>query len=989
MASTSLYKATGRTERYGTCEVAPTMGMKYTTNPIQEGYAHTLVNYIVDSTTGTLRPRNGRYRTVVAAINTGTYAHKDYVRDIIYEGKLWVDVWTCEGELETGKHSITPELMDVLIVGENPTSISNTNTYFNGTFVGDSFNNTKSDMFTNVYVFIKDRSANNSVVPFPSTTEGNLRFNKYNELKGYELVKLEKATRSQSCNVTLPNGTVVQNVQFYKKTITSKGRFPKFCTHKTTISSKTVHNANIATPTYISAKSSITVVNNNLYFIGLSEDDAANYGVANVLDYNYLDKVGTTLTFPTDCPVSVPVVTVDGTNVIYGYTNYETLKGINIRHFNPIVFKQTVGDVTTTAYYYTGRINNPKEVSPSEVINYGYNMLKSNPYAFIDDTTYAANTLLLDGIVPYDEDGKALVSSRVGANISFRLFYKTNTTYAGVNANTPGSINGFRVEWSIQNANATGEPIILQSVWNSPTYYCGSKVSLDLRPTYKTFSLICKVFKGIDVTAAQNNTALATLDAKYNSLAPLRTISLASYTLTDSAVTKNSNLKSFYIPNCTEMCTWLERIVAWGVPEAETAIFVSEAGTTNYFPYPNGYDEFDGEIRKCVPYLDQLLVFTDTKLYLLTMNLDGLTFTKKCIQTGLNIENSDISSILVLSNMVFFKSRNYYYLVVPKSSSTTGELQLAPISKPILPLFDNFQDFLKVVLQKLYGDVHYSIFDYFTYSVGEEVCACYKICPQTYTTDVPSLVEMDEYIEVVLCYSTTSRVWRVETLPASRYRKVVVQVSSVNNTLIYDLDYRRTSVNGVPYYYLEVVNNISSPNVTDYFAAPGGNVHNKYGNVQYIDTGYRNFDEARKKRFREIQFNINCTSNTIFPIKCAIHIDDVERKPMYDYTVQYTTTDGVLTATVIPSVNNHGIVQHRTEGAEDNNVIGYNAQPSVQFGSSMFRLDTSKFISATNCKVRIKTSGKGYYSRFQLICNPEATYDLSYINWIYRSMNQR
>ncbi len=37
------------------------------------------------------------------------------------------------------------------------------------------------------------------------------------------------------------------------------------------------------------------------------------------------------------------------------------------------------------------------------------------------------------------------------------------------------------------------------------------------------------------------------------------------------------------------MTPWLERFVLWGVEGADTNIFVSDAGTTNYFPYPEGH----------------------------------------------------------------------------------------------------------------------------------------------------------------------------------------------------------------------------------------------------------------------------------------------------------------------------------------------------------------------------------------------------------------
>ena len=57
MASTSQYKATGRTARSGMLEISPTAGMKFTNNPITEGYCKTMVNMDVDTSLSVLRPR--------------------------------------------------------------------------------------------------------------------------------------------------------------------------------------------------------------------------------------------------------------------------------------------------------------------------------------------------------------------------------------------------------------------------------------------------------------------------------------------------------------------------------------------------------------------------------------------------------------------------------------------------------------------------------------------------------------------------------------------------------------------------------------------------------------------------------------------------------------------------------------------------------------------------------------------------------------------
>ena len=79
----------------------------------------------------------------------------------------------------------------------------------------------------------------------------------------------------------------------------------------------------------------------------------------------------------------------------------------------------------------------------------------------------------------------------------------------------------------------------------------------------------------------------------------------------------------------------------------------------------------------------------------------------------------DIPLIRTVKNMVFFKSGNYYYMVVPKANSTTGELVVAPISRPVELFFDRFKEAIDSVLKKVYDyedDIqlvhHYNFLDF-------------------------------------------------------------------------------------------------------------------------------------------------------------------------------------------------------------------------------------------------------------------------------------
>ena len=147
MASTSQYKATSRTVRSGMLEISPTAGMKFTNNPITEGYCKTMVNMDVDTTLSVLRPRNAYEDMLLKKIATTEDITDSTVADILFSGKLYVDVWDtskAEPEIENnsghraldakhvdfyyGDTTITSELRDIIVVGYGKRLINN-NTY--------------------------------------------------------------------------------------------------------------------------------------------------------------------------------------------------------------------------------------------------------------------------------------------------------------------------------------------------------------------------------------------------------------------------------------------------------------------------------------------------------------------------------------------------------------------------------------------------------------------------------------------------------------------------------------------------------------------------------------------------------------------------------------------------------------------------------------------------------------------------------------------
>jgi hypothetical protein len=106
--------------------------------------------------------------------------------------------------------------------------------------------------------------------------------------------------------------------------------------------------------------------------------------------------------------------------------------------------------------------------------------------------------------------------------------------------------------------------------------------------------------------------------------------------------------KIYDLSTCSGMSYWKNRLIVYGVAKDPTIVFFSAVNDPWYFPYPNNIDVFDEPVIYITPFLDNLLVFTSTKLHMLTLSMDGLTWTKKMIQGNLNIKDWDIHLIQIV-----------------------------------------------------------------------------------------------------------------------------------------------------------------------------------------------------------------------------------------------------------------------------------------------------------------------------------------------------
>ena len=162
------------------------------------------------------------------------------------------------------------------------------------------------------------------------------------------------------------------------------------------------------------------------------------------------------------------------------------------------------------------------------------------------------------------------------------------------------------------------------------------------------------------------------------------------FTQTNMLPKQNATPANYNLATAKGMLEWKSRLVLWGVENAETILFTSDVNNPAYFPYPNNIDILDEPVIHCMLYGDDLVVFTNTKLYRLTIGETGGIGAHTLIQKNLNILEKDTPMFCLVKNMLFFKSGNYYYMLVPKSTSIAGDTTIAPVSNTIHPFLDNF-----------------------------------------------------------------------------------------------------------------------------------------------------------------------------------------------------------------------------------------------------------------------------------------------------------
>lgn len=426
--------------------------------------------------------------------------------------------------------------------------------------------------------------------------------------------------------------------------------------------------------------------------------------------------------------------------------------------------KRTVFD--EEAKVYKIEAVEPKEIDPSEAVTYGYNMLRNeDAYSFVNESK--AGNIAFTGILPYSakagEENKLLMTPKKNEDIVFRCYFK-------------GEVEAkYQFKWAWRNIGDTD--------W---TY-------IETTPIYT----IAQQDTGIVLTS--DTSTVESLEIPFKAPTNEIMVRIEAYPVEGTTVddtieqamtvgfdfssetygnTNNLDQEVYNLFTSVGMESWQNRLVLWGVPKDPTVLFISDINDPSYFPYPNNVTIFDEAIVSCKAFLDDLLVFTTSQVHLLSLNEDGISFTTKVLQSNLNIDEWDRHLIQVVKNMVFFKSGNYFFMLVPQAQSTTGKLTLAPISSSIVEFFNYFSKNVTELLKDVFDyESDFELVHYYNFLDYEDIhnIYVYKFADEE--------TGKSGYLHLDMLYNTSDRTWRIHTFEAPHFLYPYRQDATQKGTL--------------------------------------------------------------------------------------------------------------------------------------------------------------------------------------------------------------
>ena len=466
------------------------------------------------------------------------------------------------------------------------------------------------------------------------------------------------------------------------------------------------------------------------------------------------------------------------------------------------------------------------------------------------------------------------------------------------------------------------------------------------------------------------------------------------YNYSTNKLNTQLHLKGYNIPTAKGSCLWNSHLVLWDVNGASNCLFISETDNFYYMPVPNNVAAFETNIISCIPYMGSLLVFTSDRVYRLIEDNEG-AFVQEVVQNNMPLSRGDAPYIRAVKNMIFFKSGNYYYMIVPKAQSLTGELSVAPIYKNLAGWFDNPSTATKEILTHLYPENFYATTD------TEQDAVTVSLPKEIYVEqDTVSIL-----YEVTARYSTAKKVednlkdCREYRATEELIQKLMLFVNYNTNLRAWTMYVEDTTKTCLYPAALTAARTMSFVRVTDddkmYISTMRESTDLNNGIRCLIDTGYRTLSGSLKKRFREVQVKLYSATEDITSFGSAFFVDGSVRRSYSKLEEVFVTGDtNFVSLAPVYDPNTFLLESAVTIDATGNPVFLDAALEKYKQGSdginlSDWVLDFSHFKRGAPATIRVPVSGKGYAPRFIFMSPKCIAMHLNEINWVYRIMNGR
>ena len=639
----------------------------------------------------------------------------------------------------------------------------------------------------------------------------------------------------------------------------------------------------------------------------------------------------------------------------------------------------------------------PVNLDPTEAVTYGYNMLLGeSAYNFKNQVNSGA--IELTGILPYSSptSNTLVMTPKPESSVSLRCFFEAEVDqiyrfvweWREISSDSWTSLVSVdqAVDYKIVLKEGTDDEVCLQNTSDSSIVdylqYDGFKASA------KDIMVRVQAINSKDIILDESNKVTKVNDVEQAMVVGLNFA-------TGNTSTTNVQPEVYDLTTATGMTYWKNRLVLWGVPKDPTILFLSNVNEPGCFSYPNDIDIFDEPIVTALPFLDDLLVFTSSKVYQLTLNEDGLTWTSEIIQANLSISPWDRHLIKTVKNMIFFKSGNYYFMIVPKSQSLTGELALAPISNSLIEFFNHFKKNVDSLLFDTYAfKDDYELINYYNFLDYEDMHNIYVF--SFLKDDVEAFVHLD------VLYNTSTRTWRTYVFEAPQvmypYKQDSTQTGRLASTSFLDtvdgpvriIQLYKFHKNIVRDFYVSnipLVYTDGSLDIADYDVKLKTLMENDstvltFNNWQFLDTGYIEDYTHFYKRYREMQLMLNNIDGASLEYGMEFIIDGQTRISFIQYEVEQVLDE---------SDPNYGLMYLQAVSVMNLPIDGVEAINTTILGDgdNVWKLDQSVFPDIATWRIRSPISGKGAAPRLRLLSKNSSRFELISVNWIYRIMNMR